>query len=269
MDAARGGISGLGRPFVELSALADAMDGPLKRALSIGACRRLAGSWDSRPCGSGRDSGCAYRAEPGFGWSAKGLVGTPAKARWKPVARNVGRPGRRLRGFLSDCVSFLASRTRAGSQCSWAGRPRKWYRQPFLLRVGMKVLRGMLNCSGVGLLAPQDEAAEDLVAMRRVGAAGKPAEVAAQTAKLASAGGVQRRVCRLPAAGLRWFPGRREARRLELDMRCGIRRGNSTRVTGLDQPVRARAESDRMSLLAAPHKCLSSGKTTQARKSPA
>jgi hypothetical protein len=60
-----------------------------------------------------------------------------------------------------------------------------------------------------------------------------------------------------------------EARRLELDMRCGLHGGNSTLVTGLDQRVRARAESDVMSLSALRDKCLSSGRTTQARKSPA
>jgi hypothetical protein len=60
-----------------------------------------------------------------------------------------------------------------------------------------------------------------------------------------------------------------EARPLELDMRYGVHRGNSTLVTGLDQGVRARAESDIMALSAARDKCLSSGRTTQARKSPA
>jgi hypothetical protein len=60
-----------------------------------------------------------------------------------------------------------------------------------------------------------------------------------------------------------------KARRLELDMRCAIHRGNSTLLAGLDQRVRARAESYIMSLWAARHKCLSSGRTTQARKSPA
>jgi hypothetical protein len=38
-------------------------------------------------------------------------------------------------------------------------------------------------------------------------------------------------------------------------------------VTGLGERVSASAESDNMSLSADRHKCLSSGKTTQARKS--
>jgi hypothetical protein len=58
------------------------------------------------------------------------------------------------------------------------------------------------------------------------------------------------------------------ARPLELDMRCGPHGGNSTLVTGLDQGVRASAESGKMSLSAPRHKCLSSGRTTQARNSP-
>jgi hypothetical protein len=58
------------------------------------------------------------------------------------------------------------------------------------------------------------------------------------------------------------------ARPLELDMRCGPRGGNSTLVTGRDQRVRTGPESGKMSLSAANHKGLSSGRTTQARNSP-
>jgi hypothetical protein len=53
-----------------------------------------------------------------------------------------------------------------------------------------------------------------------------------------------------------------EARPLELDMRRGIHRGNSTLVTGLDQRVRARGQSDRMSLSAAHPHSLTSRRTT-------
>jgi hypothetical protein len=53
-----------------------------------------------------------------------------------------------------------------------------------------------------------------------------------------------------------------EARRLELNMRCGIHRGNSSLVTRLAQRVGATGESDIMSLSAARPKCLSSGRTT-------
>jgi hypothetical protein len=60
-----------------------------------------------------------------------------------------------------------------------------------------------------------------------------------------------------------------QARPLELDTRCGIHGGNSGLVTGLEQRARASGESDIMSLSAARHKCLSSGRTTQARNSPA
>jgi hypothetical protein len=59
-----------------------------------------------------------------------------------------------------------------------------------------------------------------------------------------------------------------EARPLESDVRCGIHGGDSTLVAGLNQGALATAESDIMSLSAAHPKCLSSGKTTQARNSP-
>jgi len=49
----------------------------------------------------------------------------------------------------------------------------------------MKVLRVMLKSSGVGLLAHQDKAAEDLLALRRVH--GETAQVPAQVAKEAFA----------------------------------------------------------------------------------
>jgi hypothetical protein len=55
--------------------------------------------------------------------------------------------------------------------------------QPFLLKVEMKALRVMLNSSGVSLLARQDKAVEDLLAMRPVDAAGEAVQVAAQMAK--------------------------------------------------------------------------------------
>jgi hypothetical protein len=60
-----------------------------------------------------------------------------------------------------------------------------------------------------------------------------------------------------------------QARHLELDMRCGMRGGDSAAVTGLDQRVSDRGDSDIMSLSEARPKCLSSGRTTQARNSPA
>jgi hypothetical protein len=49
-----------------------------------------------------------------------------------------------------------------------------------------------------------------------------------------------------------------EARRLELDMRCGLHGGNSTLVTGLDPRARASVQADKMSLTAArPHNPIS------------
>ena len=60
-----------------------------------------------------------------------------------------------------------------------------------------------------------------------------------------------------------------QARPLELDMRWGIRGGNSALVTSLDQRRRASRKSDKMSLPSPRRKCLSSGRTTQARNSPA
>jgi hypothetical protein len=56
-----------------------------------------------------------------------------------------------------------------------------------------------------------------------------------------------------------------QARRLELDMRCGMRGGDSALLTGLDQRAGGGAESDIMSLSETSPKCLSSGRTTQAR----
>jgi hypothetical protein len=57
----------------------------------------------------------------------------------------------------------------------------------------MEVLRVMLNSSGVSLLARQDKAAQDLLAIRRIHATGEAAEVAAQVAKEAfgQVGGAQ------------------------------------------------------------------------------
>ena len=86
------------------------------------------------------------------------------------------------------------------------GLPVRRHCQPFLLRVEIRALRVMLNSSGVGLLARQDKAGEDLFS------AGRPApqlalvvgfpDLPGLPARLASAGSVQRRVCPLLAREL-------------------------------------------------------------------